>query len=117
MATPVRAPAAPPVTRAARQAKKKALPGASTPPCACSTQAAARPERLAAKVTDRLIPPVSSGSSIASVNSPSSGSWKATEPKVASERKLSAARPKISMTAMKARRGPPISAPKVALNF
>ena len=48
-----------------------------------STQARVSPQILAVKVMARLMPPEMIGISMASVSSPSSGNWKATESKVA----------------------------------
>ena len=54
------------------------------------------------------------GISMASVSSPSSGSWKATESKVASVRKRGESRPKTAITATSASPRPMFSAPSFA---
>ncbi len=76
----------------------KAPKPASTPPCACSTQASVRPQKFAVKVMARLSPPERIGTSIASVRRPSSGSWKAIEPKFSPVRKRGVARLKAITT-------------------
>ena len=69
---------------------------------------------LAVKVTARLIPPEMIGISMASVRSPSSGNWNATELKVASDRKRGDSEPKNAITATSASTRPMFSAPSFA---
>ncbi|MDT4874189.1 hypothetical protein FQZ97_1094770 [compost metagenome] len=114
MTRPMTTPLAAPTMTARIQPSAKAPAPASAPPLACSTQASVSPAILAVKVTARFRPPVRIGSSIASVSSPSSGSWNATEPKVAALRNWGDARPNTRMTATSARPGPAISGPSHA---
>lgn len=85
---------------------------ASTPPFACRIQATVSPAKLAVNVTARLSPPVNTGKSIANVSNPNSGSWNATEPKVAWLKNCGDAMLKNKSTAINARKGPTISLPK-----